>query len=56
MSDMSIDPKKAETLIVQGIKSFDNDPPDSAFQRGYLSALVELSSALEIKLPEPEMH
>ena len=28
------------------IRSFDKDPPDTDYQRGYLAALVELAKAM----------
>lgn len=38
--------------IVQKVSSFLNDPPDSPFQRGYLSALVEVLKEAGV---EPEL-
>lgn len=48
--------EQIEQLIVQGIRSFDGDPADSDFQRGYLAALVELAEAAGIELPKPATH
>lgn len=33
-----------ETRLQRAIASFDSDPPDSDYQRGYLAALKELSA------------
>ncbi len=33
--------------LQQGIDSFDTDPPDSIYQRGYLAALKEVKTVIE---------
>ena len=35
--------KTLETRLREAIKSFDTDPPESDYQRGYLAALKELA-------------
>ena len=39
-------------LIVQGIKSFKNDPPATDYERGYLNALKELLEEAGIPVPD----
>jgi hypothetical protein len=34
--------------------SFEHNPPDSDFQRGYLAALVEVGKAMKLNLPFPQ--
>ncbi len=48
--------EQVERLIVQGLRSFDGDPPDTEYQRGYRAALADLAKAAGIRMPEPETH
>ncbi len=41
-----------ERLIVQGIKSFKNDPPATDYERGYFNALKELLEDAGAPVPD----
>lgn len=40
-----------QEIILTGIRSFIGDPPDTDFQAGYLSSLVNLAQSLNIVDP-----
>lgn len=39
---IDFDSRRAEPYIMKAIEGFLNDPPDSEFQEGYLSALISV--------------
>ena len=46
------DVQNLERLIVQGIKSFKNNPPATDYERGYFYALKELLQEAGIPVPD----
>lgn len=41
-----------DEYLTRAIRSFQADPPDTPFQRGYLSALIEIGKASAALTPE----
>ena len=59
LEDAAVTPEQAEqveSVIVQGVRLFDSDPPENEYQRGFRDALFELSKVGGISLPDPETH